>query len=239
MLFILAVSFVSLAACSLAAPVMTPQHGDITRVEGTELNNQGPGTKPNNVYHADGTLVSKFSSVIYIYHLPCLDVQCPTRNYAHNGLVVDGQGPKGDYGIAPVSHNLPSDIFPHKDDATKYSFKFNAGSQISTGAQVRANPANMNKTNQQLGSIGSKELGDLKDKIGMSHFSLCITLVLPQTYLAINTQTSKAPLFKGSKDDAQVKSKAAPAPKPKDNSPLAPLRSLNPATGGKKGSRTI
>jgi hypothetical protein len=168
-----------------------------------------------------------------------LDVQRPTRNYAHNGVVVDGPGPKGDYGIAPVSHNLPSDIFPHKDDATKYSSKFNAGSQISTGAPVRANPANMNKKQQQLGSIGSKELGDLKDKIGTPRFSLRITLVLPLTYLAVNTQTSKAPLFKGSKDDAQVKSKAAPAPKPKDNSPLSPLRPLNRPTGGKKGSHTI
>jgi hypothetical protein len=114
MRFILAVSFVSLTACSLAAPVTTPQHGDITRVNGAELDT---------------------------------------------------------HGIAPISHNLPSDNYPHKDDATKYSSKFNAGSQISTGKPVRANPPNMNKKNQQLGSIGSRELGGSKAKIGKSRFS--------------------------------------------------------------------
>jgi hypothetical protein len=189
MRFILTASFVSFISLSLAVPVPVPtggassssaparpdpQHGDITRVRGIDLNNQGPSTKPNNVFNADGTRVSVFSSVWYIYHLSCLDVQRPMRGYAHNGVVVDGPGPKGDYGIAPVSHNLPADIYPHKDDATRYSSQFDAGSQISTGVPVRANKAVMNKQNQPLGSIGSQQLQDLKDKIGMQH-SFCYT----------------------------------------------------------------
>jgi hypothetical protein len=78
MRFILTASFVSFISLSLAVPVPVPtggassssapvrpapQHGDITRVKGTDLNNQGPSTRPNNVFNADGTLVSVFSFV--------------------------------------------------------------------------------------------------------------------------------------------------------------------------------
>jgi hypothetical protein len=61
MRFALTVSFVSLITCSLAAPVATaPKPGDITLVKSTDLLNQGPNTKPNAVFDANGDKVRVF-----------------------------------------------------------------------------------------------------------------------------------------------------------------------------------
>jgi hypothetical protein len=200
----LTVSFVSLITCSFAVPVPV-QPGDITLVKSKNFLDQDKTNAPNAVWNANGK-------------------RRPGQNAIHKGVVTDGPGPNGDFGVAHASHNLPTDAFPHQADAHPlHPGQFDPGTKINVGTPLRAMPADMNPKGHNLGSLGSKEFGDLKDKMAA----------------ASQAGVTKAPLPKGSKDDVQVKSKAAPAPVPKNKAPLAPLPALHPAVGGKKGSKTV
>jgi len=206
MRFALTVGFVSLITCSFAVPIPAPpQPGDITLVKSKDFLNQDKTTAPNAVWNANGK-------------------RRPGGNAIHKGVVTDGPGPGGDFGVAHASHNLPTDAFPHQADAHPLNpSQFDAKTKINVGQPLRAMPADMNPKGHNLGSLGPKQFGDLKDKMAVAN----------------QAGVTKAPLPKGSKDDAQVKSKAVPAPVPKNNAPLAPLPALRPATGGKKGSKTV
>jgi len=172
MRFTLTISFVLLITCAIAAPVaMAPNPGDLTLVKSTDLLNQGPNTKPNAVFDANGDKVRIFFPTQYnVDYSSCLYVQRDGRGRPHPGVVTDGPGPKNDYGIALVSHKLPTDAFPHQADAHKLNpTLFQPDTTINVGKPVRAKQANMNPKNVPLGSLSGSELQRLHDKIGMQH----------------------------------------------------------------------